>query len=94
MAAETQWARLMPRPTTLKDGFALRKLRPHMDRQLPRDEVEAGRHRSVGAPRTDKPSTWSAPAALLKGGAAAQPPGDVPGLTTNKMNSVKTSPST
>ena len=27
-------------------------------------------------------------------GAAAQPPGDVPGLTTNKMNSVNTSPST
>ncbi len=26
--------------------------------------------------------------------AAAQPPGDVPGLTTNKMNSVNTSPST
>jgi hypothetical protein len=25
---------------------------------------------------------------------AAQPPGELPGLTTNKMNSVKTSPST
>jgi len=53
-----------------------------------------GRHRSAGAPSTDTPSTWCAPGARLMEGAAAQPPGDVPGLTTNKMNSVKTSPST
>jgi len=42
----------------------------------------------------DTPSTCSARAAMPKGCAAAQPPGDVPGLTTNKMNSVNTSPST
>jgi hypothetical protein len=68
--------------------------RPTTDRQLPRDEVEEDSAAATGFPSTDTPSTWSALAARLKGGAAAQPPGDVPGLTANKMNSVNTSPST
>jgi hypothetical protein len=79
--------------------FALRKLRPTTPVGVTsaassgRDEAEEAAPQRRG-PSTDTPSTWSPPAASLKGGAAVQPGGGFPGLTSNTMNSVNTSPST